>query len=194
MDLSLPADPLFSPASYTVEFRDRMSAHEAGHATMGLALGARIEAIYARIHSKLPNGNFRLQYLTRFDSAGWLALDLRAKLLLTGGGAAGDLLLIGAWDEAQVNVDRHVLEEQGFFNFQYCAEQAIKLLEQNKPLLHAIREQLRTRMSDMKQCALAEGGSHVVLVSSTEIDKLFGELGSRVSFTEFDLDKARSKT
>ena len=48
MDLSLPADPLFSPASYTVEFRDRMSAHEAGHATMGLALGARIEAIYAR--------------------------------------------------------------------------------------------------------------------------------------------------
>src|SRR5271156_1581355 len=50
--------PLHAPfiaANYTPEFQATMSAHEAGHATLGITLGARIEAVYSVIADRLPN-------------------------------------------------------------------------------------------------------------------------------------------
>lgn len=185
-----PPEVLFTPTGQTPEVRTIMSAHEAGHATVGLSLGAVIEAVYARIHSRLPNGNFRVQHLTRFSSVGWPRLDTRAKVLIVAGGAAGEFLLNGKWDHAEVNVDRHVLRELGFSCFDYCAEQATALLVHNKRLLREVRDALTARMSDMRNCGLAKGGTHVVLLSNQEISRMFGELGRRIECPDFDLDKA----
>jgi hypothetical protein len=185
-------DHTFQTASFTAEFRDRMSAHEAGHATLGRCLGARIEAVYARIMSRRANGDFRVAFLTRFEAAGWPELAFEDKILSVAGGAAGEMLLLEGWEDGQVSVDRRILKERGFDNFNYCAEHATRLLERNKPLLVATRDIIRARMSDLKHCELAKGGSHIILAKGSEIEGLFLEIGSQVNRIEFELEAART--
>jgi hypothetical protein len=99
------------------EFRTMMSSHEAGHATIGVALGARVEAVYALYLAQLPNGNARLAYLTKFGAFEKAGLDLKGRILLIAGGAAGEFLLRGSWDQDCVARDKSDLEQLGFMNF-----------------------------------------------------------------------------
>ena len=168
-----------------------MSAHEAGHATLGITLGAKIEAVYARINHRLPDGNFRPLYMTRFGALGRAGLGLKDRVLLIAGGAAGEVLLMGEWDREEVRIDRSDLEKLGFMNFEYCVEQAIGLLRQNNPLLVAVREKIRESMLNLRQCKLAKNKTHIVLARGHEIDKLFWKLGHRADSSDLDLDVAK---
>jgi hypothetical protein len=182
--------PLRAPLTMTEntsEFQVTMSAHEAGHATMGISLGARVEAVYAILSGKLPNGNVRLNYLTKFGALGKAGLDLKDKILMTAGGAAGEVLLNGRWDEDCIQVDRRDLEDLGVSNFGYCVEQATELLRENNALLVAVRDKIRSRMSDLKHCKVTRNGTHIVLAKGSEIEKLFRTHGFRVSSEAFDM-------
>jgi hypothetical protein len=186
-----PPDFLFSPTPLTADFWARMSAHEAGHAILGMSLGACIESVYARIGGRLPNGSFRVGYFTAFEGTDWSALGQKSQVLLTAGGAAGEVLLMGNWDEVEVNVDRYVLNKLGFPNFKYCAEQAIELLARNRPLLAITSEKLYKRMSNMRGCSFKKGSdSDIVLLSGTELNELFVKMGLAVECADFDLGKA----
>ncbi|MGA9911598.1 MAG: hypothetical protein WBR17_03550 [Paraburkholderia sp.] len=186
--------PLSAPLPVTedtIEFREMMSAHEAGHATVGVTLGARVEAVYAIYTAKLPNGDARLAYLTKFGSFEKAGLDLKDKILLVAGGAAGEFLLNGRWDHDCVEHDRMVLEELGFSNFDYCATQAIEVLRQNNPLLIEIRDRIYRSMTNLKDCTVARK-SHISLAKGSEIEKLFRALGFRAISSSLDLETARS--
>jgi hypothetical protein len=175
----------------TPEFQATMSAHEAGHATLGITLGARIEAVYAVISDKLLNGNFRLCYLTKFGSPEKAGLDLKDRILLIAGGGAGEVLLNGRWDRDCVARDRADAENLGVSNFDYCMEQAVQLLRENEALLIAIRDKIQARMSNLKDCKLTKKGSHIILLKNSEIEKAFRALGYRVSSSILDLGIAR---
>ena len=183
--------PVVDPTS---EFQDMMSAHEAGHATLGITLGARIEAVYA-IRNDKPNptnGKIRLLYQTKFGGPIRAGLHLKDIALFTAGGAAGEFLLNGGkWDQECVQVDRTQLEERAVWNFSYCAKQAIGLLQENYELLVAVRNKIRSSMSDLKQCKVARNGTHIVLVKGSEIERLFHRMGFSVSSATLDLEIAK---
>jgi len=174
------------------QFRDIMSAHEAGHATLGIALGARIEAIYA-LPIRLPNGLIRIRSFTRFGALSRAGVDLKGQILLTAGGAAGEFLLNGNWDFENVEVDSADLRQLGVWNFDYCRQTAISLLQRNIHLLNAARDKIRASMSNLKQCKVARGGTHIVLAKGSEIAKLFQSLGVHVESSALDLDIARGR-
>lgn len=186
-----PVHAPFSKSDYTPQFIATMSAHEAGHATLGITLGARVEAVYAVISDKLPNGNFRLCYLTKFGALGRAGLGMRDQIVLTAGGGAGEILLNGSWDQECVARDRADLEELGFSNFDYCMEHAIRLLRENVALLTAIRDRISVSLSNLKSCKLTKGGTHIILAKGSEIEKLFRVLGFSVSSSAFNLDTAK---
>jgi hypothetical protein len=65
------------PSQFNSEFLDTMSAHEAGHAVAGSALGARVEAVYA-LRTDAPNpvsGKVVVRYLTKFGALGVVGLS-----------------------------------------------------------------------------------------------------------------------
>ena len=173
------------------EFRALMSAHEAGHVTVGLALGARVEAVYAVIREKLPNGNFSICYLTKFGSLPKRGLGLEEQILLTAGGAAGERMLNGTWDEKNAALDRKDLQSLGAVNFDYCVAHASRLLQQNDALLAAVRDKIKTQMSDLKNCKLTKKGSHIILAKDSELQNLFRNLGISLDSSGFDLNIAR---
>jgi hypothetical protein len=183
--------PVVDPTS---EFQDMMSAHEAGHATLGITLGARIEAVYAICNDKPnpANGKIRLLYQTKFGGPIRAGLHLKDIVLFTAGGAAGEFLLNGGkWDQECVQVDRTQLEERAIWNFDYCAKQAIDLLQENKALLVAVRNKIRSSMSNLKQCRVARNGTHIILVRGLEIQRLFRSMGFSVSSDKLDLSVAK---
>lgn len=190
------ADPSFSAppvAEYTDNFRNLTSAHEAGHATLAITLGARIEAVYARIDSRLANGNFRLRYMTRLGALGRAGLELRDKVLVIAGGGAGEALLLGRWHGEEVCCDRADLEALGFFNFEYCVARATELLEANRTLLVAVREKIDASVSNMKHCKLAKNKTHVVLATGHQVEKLYNKLGFRINSCGFDIELAKAR-
>src|SRR5580704_4635088 len=160
---------------YTSDFQDLMSAHEAGHATLGITLGTRIEAVYAQRGDKPNpvNGKIRLLYQTKFGAPSRAGLNLKDIILFTAGGAAGEFLLNGKWEPDCVQVDRTQLEERDIWNFGYCVKLAIDLLRENQDLLTAIRNKIRASMSELKNCKVARRGTHIILVKGSEIDKMF---------------------
>jgi hypothetical protein len=168
-----------------------MSSHEAGHATIGVTLGARIEAVYALYFAKLPDGNARLAYLTKFGAFEKAGLDLRDRILLIAGGAAGEFLLRGKWDHDCVARDKSDLEQLGFVNFDYCVAQAVEILRQNNSLLAAVKDRIQTSMTNLKGCKVTRKGSHLILAKGSEIEKLFRTLGFAASSSFLDLDIAR---
>jgi hypothetical protein len=178
----------------TPKFHDMMSAHEAGHATVGISLGARIEAVYAVLGARLANGNYSIYYLIKFGALGKAGLELKERILLTSGAAAGEILLNGSWDEDCVKKDRADLEEIGIWNFRYCVDHATQLLEENRPLFKAVRDRIRASMSDLKQCKTTRGGTHIILMKGSEIENLFRKIGFRLSSSTFNLETARLKT
>jgi hypothetical protein len=183
-----------SPRSteYTSKFQDIMSAHEAGHATMGASLGARVEAVYALPGDKNPiTGDVRIRYLTRFGARAKAVLALKGTILLTAAGAAGEVLLNGNWDKENVQQDRTDLEGIGVWNFDYCVEQAVHLLRENNGLLVAARDRIKASMSNFKQCQVTRNGTHIILAKGSEIEKLFRTVGFSVSSEALDLDTAR---
>jgi hypothetical protein len=182
---------MLATTEHTARFQDTMSAHEAGHATLGITLGARIEAVYAIRGSKLPNGNYSIHYLTRFGALGRAGLDLKDRILMTAGAAAGEILLNGSSDEDCVKADRADLENLGVWNFEYCVQHATQLLRENEALLTAVRDRIRTSMSNLRQCKVTRGGTHIILVKGREIEKLFRTLGFRVTSSTLDLEIAR---
>jgi hypothetical protein len=187
--------PLHAPlyeAEDNDQLRDTMSAHEAGHATLGITLGARVEAVYA-VLSTMPNGKVRVHYVTRFGALGRAGLGLKEQILLTAGAAAGEFLLNGSWEPECVARDRTDLEELGVWNFDYCVETALQLLRQNTALLTAVRDKIRTSMVNFKQCKVTKKGTHVVLAKGSEIEQLFSKLGYRVRSAALDLNIAKSK-
>lgn len=175
----------------TPEFHDTMSAHEAGHATLGIALGARVEAVYAIRGSKLPNGNYSVYYLTKFGALGRAGLDLKDKILLTAGAAAGEILLNGSFDEDNAKADKLDLEGLGIWNFEYCVQCATQLLQENTALLTTVRDKIRASMSNLRQCKTTRKDTHILLLKGAEIQKLFRDLGIRVSSATLDLKIAR---
>jgi hypothetical protein len=176
----------------TTEFQATMSSHEAGHATMGVTLGARVEAVYAVYSAKLPNGNARLAYLTKFGAFEKAGLGLKDRILLIAGGAAGEFLLRGSWDFDCVARDKSDLGELGFLNFDYCAAQAVEVLRQNNPLLVAVKDRIQNSMANLKDCKVTRNGSHFILAKGSEIEKLFRTLGFAASSSLLDLDTARA--
>jgi hypothetical protein len=187
--------PLHAPlheAEDNAQLRDTMSAHEAGHATLGITLGARVEAVYA-IPSNLPNGKVRINYSTKFGSPQKAGLDLKDRILLTAGAAAGEFLLNGGWEPESVERDRADLEELGAWNFDYCVETAIRLLRENISLLTAVRDKIRTSMFNFKQCKVARKGTHIILAKGSEVERLYGTLGFRITSSILDLDIARDR-
>jgi hypothetical protein len=185
--------PLHAPlhsAENTSQFQATMSAHEAGHATLGITLGARVEAVYA-VLSTLPNGMVRVLYLTKFGAPGKAGLDLKDRILLTAGAAAGEFLLNGSWEQECVARDRTDLEELGVWNFDYCVETALQLLRQNNALLAAVRDKISMSLANFKDCKVTRKGTHVILAKGSEIEKLFRKLGYRVKSTDLDLHVAR---
>jgi hypothetical protein len=185
---------LFStlPASdCTSDYLDMMSAHEAGHATLGITLGARVEAVYALLIGRAPISTaIRVVYHTKFGRLGRLGLNLKDRILFTAGGAAGEFVFRGIWDPENAQVDRKQLEELEIWNFEYCVEQAIDRLSENKALLVAVRAKIRSSMSNFKQCKLAKKGTHVILATGAEIEKLFRDKGFSVSSEALDLEIA----
>jgi hypothetical protein len=181
---------LFIPVEDSPEFKTTMSAHEAGHATMGITLGARVEAVYARILDRTPNGNFRLCYLTRFGSFREAGLDLKDQILLIAGGAAGELVLNGAWDEKCVAIDQAEAKALGVSNFSHCISEGIKLLRENIVLLTAVRNHVKTSMLDLKDCNLAKGNTHIILAKGHEIERLYRAVGFPVTSAKLDLSAA----
>jgi hypothetical protein len=183
-----------SPRSteHNSKLQDIMSAHEAGHATLGVTLGVRVEAVYALRGDTNPiTGNIRIRYLTRFGARAKAALDLKSTILLTAAGAAGEVLLNGNWDQENVRQDRTDLEEIGAWNFDYCVEQAVHLLRENKVLLVAARDRIKASMSNFKQCQVTRKGAYIILAKGSEIEKLFRNVGFSVSPEVLDLDTAR---
>ena len=178
---------------FTSGFQDMMSAHEAGHAALGIALGVRVEAVYA-LRSGSPNpvtGNIRYLYQTKFGvKAG---VHLKDLVLFTAGGAAGEFILNGNWNQECVQVDRKQLENRSIWNFDYCVEQATERLRENHALLVAVRNKIRLSMSNFRRCRLARGGTHVILAKGSEIEKLFRVVGFSVSSALLDLEKARAR-
>lgn len=161
-----PADP---------DYWDMQSAHEAGHATLAVVLGERVDAVYARIGKRSPNGKFLAGFFTRHQST-----DIKAKLLISAAGAAGELVLTGTWQTGNAQPDRELLNEEGFSNFDYCVTAAAELLDQNRPLLTAARDAIKARM-----CSLGNGSQQqmapgdLLLVSGEEIEKMFRSMGAR---------------
>lgn len=186
-----PVHAPLTPTDDTPEFRTTMSAHEAGHATLGVTLGARIEAVYAVISNRLPNGNFRLCYLTKFGRLERVGLGLKDRILLTAAGAAGEVLLNGCWDNDCVARDRTDMKELGVSNFNYCVEHAIQLLQENASLLNAVRDKIMTSMCGLKNCKLRRNGSHIILVKGSELERLYRALGFCVSSSALDLETAK---
>jgi hypothetical protein len=181
-------------AEYTSEFQDMMSAHEAGHATLGITLGARVEAVYAALISQAPaSTKIRVVYQTRFGRLARLGLNVKDRILLTAGGAAGEFVLKGVWNRETFQVDRKQLEELEIWNFRYCIEQAIDRLSENSALLVAVRDKIRFSMLNFKQCKLAKKGSHVILATGAEIEKLFRSKGVSLSSETLDLEIAKSR-
>ena len=187
--------PLNAPLPITdnsPEFQAMMSSHEAGHATMGVTLGARIEAVYAVYSAKLPNGTARLAYLTKFGAFEKAGLDLKGRILLIAGGAAGEFLLRGSWDQDCVARDKSDLEQLGFMNFDYCAAQAVEILRQNNSLLVAVKDRIQSSMTNLRNCKVTRKGSHLILAKGSEIERLFRALGFAASSSFLDLDTART--
>lgn len=179
---------MLTATASTSAFQDTMSAHEAGHATLGITLGARVEAVYAVPGGKLPNGNISMSYQTKFGSLARAGLDLKDRILLTAGAAAAESLLNGIVDEECVKADRADLEQLGVWNFEYCVQQASRLLGENELLLATIRDRIRASMSNLKQCKVTRKGTHIILVKGSDIEKLFRSLGHRVSTSILDLE------
>jgi hypothetical protein len=178
----------------TSDYLDMMSAHEAGHATLGITLGARVEAVYALLISRAPiSTQIRVVYHTKFGRFARLGLNLKDRILLTAGGAAGEFVLRGIWDQENAQVDRKQLEELEIWNFEYCVEQAIDRLSENRALLVAARDKIRLSMINFKQCKLARKGSHVILAMGSDIEKLFRDKGFSVSSEALDLEIAKSR-
>lgn len=188
------SDGIFTLSEDNPEFKATMSAHEAGHATLGITLGARIEAVYAQLCERSPDGNFRVCYLTRFGAFRRAGLELEDEILITAGGAAGELLLNRTWDEKCVAVDRMQAAELGASNFSYCINEAIKLLRENIVLLTAIRDQIRMRLLNLKECKLTKRKTHIVLAKGEEIERLYRAIGFRVSSTNLKLADAGLKS
>lgn len=186
-----PQNAPLSKTDNTPEFRAMMSSHEAGHATIGVTLGARVEAVYAVYSAKLPNGKARLAYLTKFGAFEKAGLDLKDRILLIAGGAAGEFLLRGSWDHDCVARDKSDLDALGFLNFDYCVAQAIEVLQQNNPLLVAVKDKIQSSMTNLKDCKITRKGSHFILAKGSEIERLFRTLGFAVSSSSVDLDSAR---
>jgi len=183
---------MFSSTDNDADFINTMSAHEAGHAALGMSLGARVEAVYAIPGCKLPNENVSVTYKTRFGDYGRSGLVLEDKVLLEAGGAAAELILNGRWDDHCVKLDRADLEKIGILNFEYCVAKAIELLRKNETFLAAVRDTIRTRLSNLKRCKVTRGGTHIILAKGSEIEKLFRGLGSLVSSSGFELEIARA--
>lgn len=179
-----------TPAEFNPEFVTTMSAHEAGHATLGITLGARVEAVYAVITDRLPNGNYRLCYLTKFGSFARVGLGLKEMALITAGGAAGEMLLNGKIDPACVEIDKIDMEKLGVSNFDYCLEQATRLLGENSALLTETRKKISSSMSNLRSCKLTKKGTHIILAKGPELERLFKRLGVAVSSSVFDLGLA----
>jgi hypothetical protein len=188
--MTYPPEDAFQIAPYTLEFDNRMSAHEAGHATLGRSLGLRIDGVYARVMSVSPNGRPRVVYLTKPDAASWAESDPERKVLLLAGGAAGEVLLMGGWTDAQVTIDRHDLKELGVVNFEYCAEYAVRLLKENERLFVAVRDKILAGMSGLQHRNLTLDRPDVMLVTGSEIEGLFLEMGSQVNPVGFTLQAA----
>lgn len=187
--------PLRAPlheAENTPQFQDTMSAHEAGHATLGITLGAKVEAVYA-IPSNLPNGRVRIHYVTKFGARSNTGLHLSDRILLTAGAAAAEFLLNGSWEAENVDRDRTDLQGLGAWNFEYCVQTAIALLRENINLLTAIRDTIRSSMANFRQCKVTRGGTHIILARGSDIEKLYRRLGFRVASSTLDLDIAKLK-
>jgi hypothetical protein len=70
-------------------------------------------------------------------------------------------------------------------------QHATQLLRENEALLTAVRDRIRTSMSNLRQCKVTRGGTHIILVKGREIEKLFRTLGFRVTSSTLDLEIAR---
>jgi hypothetical protein len=190
-----PLPPPFLAKTSTCEddesFRSMMSAHEAGHAAVGMILGARVEAVYAAVVTRLPNGNFRLVYLTKFGSLAKRGLGLKEQILLTAGGAAGEILLNGKSDNENIVRDKADLKAVGFTNFDYCVDHAIQLLGPNLTLLSSLRDRIKASLSNLKKCKLTKRCTHIILAKGSEIEKLFAALGTRTNPSNFSVEAAR---
>jgi len=182
---------MLASTNISTQFNEVMSAHEAGHATVGVAIGARIEAVYAVIGVRLPGGNHSISYQTKFGSLRKAGVDLEGQVLLTAGAAAAEILLNGSANPENTKADRADLEKVGVRNFEYCVSMAKEILVANNELLVGIRNLISSRMSDMRSCKLARGGSHIVLAKGSEIEKLHKLLGSPTDPLSFDMSVAR---
>jgi len=166
------------------------SAHEAGHATLAVAVGETVDAVYARIGNQLANGGFLVGFFTRHHSA-----NIRTRLLIASAGAAGELVLTGTWRAENALPDRELLFEEGFSNFDYCVTIAAELLRQNRSLLIAVRDAIKAsmcRLGIVSQKRLSPGD--LSLVSGEEIANVFRSMGSRrADSSQFDIAIARQR-
>ena len=89
-----------------------------------------------------------------------------------------------------MSADREELRGLGASNFGYCVDIAADLLGQNRNLLAAIRDLVRTRMSNFRDCKVTRGGTHIILAKGSEIDNLYRGLGFRISIPLLDLSIA----
>lgn len=182
-----------APSEPNSEFLDTMSAHEAGHAVAGSALGARVEAVYA-LRADAPNpvsGKFVIRYLTKFGALRVAGLGLKDKILLIAGGTAGEILLNGKSDGENAREDRRELNELGFPNYDYCVEQAVHQLRENHALLLALRNNIREKIPDLKHCKVTRKGTHIILASGSDIAKLYRTLGVSATAEMLELETAK---
>lgn len=182
-----------APSEPNSEFLDTMSAHEAGHAVAGTALGARVEAVYA-LRADAPNpvsGKFVIRYLTRFGALGVAGLGLKSKILLMAGGTAGEILLNGKSDSENAREDRRELNELGFSNYDYCVQQAVHQLRENHALLLTLRDKIREKMADLKHCKVTRKGTHIILASGSDIARLYRAIGVSGTSEVLELETAK---
>jgi hypothetical protein len=184
-------DPsLYTLSACTPEYKELLSLHEAGHATVGTMLGIRIEAVYTTFEYT-PSGMARIRQLCRIGPQSSREMSLRDKILLIAGGPAAELMINGTWDPDNAKVDRAQLQEIGIWNFEYCVDAALDRVRANEPLLIAIRRRIKFSMDNLKQCKVTRGGTHIILAPGSEIEKFGRTIGCPIESEQLDLGIAR---
>src|ERR1700683_953488 len=171
-------------AEITDSFHHIMSAHEAGHAILGVSMGLRLEAIYS-VLTWLPTGDVRTTYCARFGRSKG---NKRISILLLAAGAAGEILLNGEYDPKNADCDRLDLQELGASNFAYCVDTAVSLLKENIEMRRIVKNQVFESLRNFKACKVARGGNHVVLAKGSWVNRLSREMGSPANWEILNLD------
>jgi hypothetical protein len=153
---------------------ERVGAHEAGHAVVGLSVGAKllcIEYLTSGLPNSLQGSGFEAAIATRFTPS-IHKLEPRLQYVQVAGGMAGETLILGKYEPLGAADDVHNLKAVGLTDAQISGLVAIAqtVLKENSRLFERLRKSVANRLNSLD----------AILLEGAAINARFKKVGIKV--------------